>query len=232
LQYFFSKLYGHPEWLVTLYGNKSFNFLYEEMYGNPFLLAKSFEPLYPPNLKQPDLELPFKPGKIWSLTGGPHSAWGPDGALAALDFAPASMEHGCVGSQEVVTASAAGTVVRSQNGVVVIDLDGDGYEQTGWSILYLHIASKERVQKGALVDVNDQIGYPSCEGGVATGTHVHIARKYNGEWILADGPIPFVLSGYRAYSGEKPYLGKLINNDKEVIASVFGDYYSNIKRTE
>ncbi len=34
------------------------------------------------------------------------------------------------------------------------------------------------------------------QGGEVTGTHVHIARKYNGEWILADGPLAFNLEGW------------------------------------
>jgi hypothetical protein len=88
---------------------------------------------------------------------------------------------------------APGLIVRSGNGIVVIDLDGDGYEQTGWAVLYLHIATKDRIALGSWVETGDMIGHPSCEGGVTTGTHVHIARRYNGEWIPADQTLPFVL---------------------------------------
>jgi hypothetical protein len=35
------------------------------------------------------------------------------------------------------------------------------------------------------VKTGDRIGHPSCEGGAANATHVHIARRYNGEWIPA-----------------------------------------------
>jgi len=49
---------------------------------------------------------------------------------------------------------------------------------------------------GTLVKAGDHIGHPSCEGGVSQGTHVHFVRKYNGEWIAADGAIPFVLDGW------------------------------------
>ena len=38
------------------------------------------------------------------------------------------------------------------------------------------------------------------EGGHVTGTHVHIARKYNGEWIPADG-LAFNLEGWVAHDG-------------------------------
>ena len=115
-------------------------------------------------------------------------------------------------------ASAAGQVVRSTTGVVVLDLDGDGFEQTGWDLLYLHIATKDRAPLGVWLDAGGLIGHPSCEGGIATGTHLHFARKYNGEWVLADGPLPFTLSGWVAHAGKKPYEGTLTKGDKTVIA--------------
>jgi hypothetical protein len=63
------------------------------------------------------------------------------------------------------------------------------------------------------VKVGDLLGHPSCEGGRATGTHVHIARKYNGEWIPADGIVPgivpFVIGGWTAEQGDAPYEGRL-----------------------
>jgi len=88
------------------------------------------------------------------------------------------------------------------NGVVVVDMDGDGSEQTGWTMLYLHVATDGRVAKGEWVEQDDRIGHPSCEGGVSTGTHLHFARKYNGEWVLADGAIPFVLSDWTVFAGD------------------------------
>jgi hypothetical protein len=113
-------------------------------------------------------------------------------------------------------------VTRADNGVVVLDLDADGHEQTGWVILYLHVATKGRVAVGSMLGVDDRIGHPSCEGGKSTGTHVHIARKYNGEWILAGGPIPFVLSGWVASAGPEPYKGTLTKDDAIAVANVFG----------
>jgi len=231
VQYLFSKLYNKSDWGKALYSpDDSLITTYEKMFDNPWLRAQAVEPLYPTTLTQPNLELPFKVGHTWSFSGGPHSAWGPDGALAALDFAPSSVEHGCVESLEWVTASAPGLVVRSGNGIVVIDLDGDGYEQTGWALLYLHVSSKDRVATGTLVEEGDPLGHPSCEGGMATGTHVHIARKYNGEWILADGPVPFVLSGWRAHAGSEPYKGTLTKGDQIVTACQCGSFETRITR--
>ncbi len=155
-------------------------------------------------------------GRRWAFTGGPHSAWGPDGALAAIDFAPPSSKSGCVLSNEWVTAMAPGVVVRSENGVVILDLDGDGIEQTGWNIMYLHIESRARAPVGTRVETGDKIGHPSCEGGISSGTHTHVVRKFNGEWILAGGPLPFTLSGWVAANGSEPYKGSLTNGSEVV----------------
>jgi LasA protease len=102
--------------------------------------------------------------------------------------------------------------------VVVIDLDGDGREQSGWAVVLLHVATNGRAQVGTSVETGDAIGFPSCEGGRSTGTHVHIARKFNGEWIAADGPIPFNLSGWIAHSAGREYKGTLTKGEDTVTA--------------
>jgi hypothetical protein len=76
----------------------------------------------------------------------------------------------------------------------------------------------------------DKIGYPSCEGGRVTGPHIHIARKYNGEWIPADGPLAFNMEGWLAHNGSQAYLGTLTNGGLTVIACVCSDKYSQIRR--
>ncbi len=230
IQYLFARLYNRTDWNMVLSGERSFTALYGAMFGDPWLRAQTVEPLLPINLTQPEMILPFLPGHVWSYSGGPHSAWGPDGARAALDFAPSSMEAGCVDSDEWITAVADGLIVRTGNGVVVLDLDGDGYEQTGWVVLYLHVATRDRISQGTVVKQGDLIGHPSCEGGAATGTHVHIARKYNGEWVLAGGPLPMVLSGWRAVAGAKPYEGSLVKGDQVVTACTCGSYETRIGR--
>jgi len=77
--------------------------------------------------------------------------------------------------------------------------------------------------------MGDALGYPSCEGGTSTGTHIHIARKYNGEWIPADSAIPFDLEGWIAHNGEAAYQGTLKRGNQTIIASVSGDAPSHIK---
>jgi len=221
IQYLFAQWYDPLEWAGALDVNSSQSFpsLMTSMFGDYLIRAQSVEPLYPADLTQPVLELPFQPGVTWGFTGGPHSAWGPDGALAALDFAPPSEQPGCVESNEWVTAMAPGVIVRSEEGLVMEDLDGDGVEQTGWDIMYFHIETRSRIPVGTRVETGDKIGHPSCEGGVATGTHTHVVRKFNGEWILAGGPLPFTMSGYVASVGDKPYVGDLIKGSEVVTAN-------------
>ncbi len=138
---------------------------------------------------------------------------------AALDFSPPSAEPGCGENWSWVTAAGPGLVVRSEAGTVVVDMDGDGYEQTGWNIIYLHIATAHRVPVGTWVEAGDRIGHPSCEGGISTGTHLHIARKYNGEWVPAEGPLSFVMSGWKAKSGSQYLSGWLVKGDEVVKAN-------------
>lgn len=214
IQYFFSLKYPISGWTNEV-NPDGFITAYKDLFGEPW---EYYHPLFEPELQQPPMTLPFMPGRVWSFTGGPHGAWEREAAWAALDFAPPSSEPGCVESAEWVVAASPGLVVRSDNGLVVVDLDGDGLEQTGWVVLYLHIASKDRVSQGVFIEQGDLIGHPSCEGGTATGTHVHIARKYNGEWILAAGPLAFELSGWKAIAGSMPYEGALIKGDQTVLA--------------
>jgi LasA protease len=230
VQYFFSRLYNLREWSGVLYADNGFPAMYEKMFGSPWVRAQTFEPLFPPNTVQPLLELPFYYDQIWSFSGGPHPAWSTDSPFAAIDFAPGSTESGCIPSQAWVVASAPGLVVRSEDGLVVEDLDGDGNEQTGWVLIYLHIATDKRVAAGTRLNQNDPIGHPSCEGGIATGTHFHFARKYNGEWILADGPLPFTLSGWRAHAGSKEYEGTLTKDGQTITACTCGSNETKISR--
>jgi hypothetical protein len=190
------------------------------------------QPHIPGSLTQPELRLPFEPGETWAYTGGPHTGWGTGAPFAAIDFAPPSVVGGCVPSNEWNTAAAGGLVVRSEPGIVVLDLDGDGDERTGWVLFHLHVATEGRVPVGVSLNAGDKIGHPSCEGGTSTGTHIHIARKYNGEWILADGPLALNFDGWIAHEGTEPYQGTLTRYSETVTACVCSDSNSFISGDE
>ena len=210
VQYLFSQLADVEAWRQSM-SPDGFAAAYRELFGDPFLTA--IEPVVPDSPEAPALRLPFESGKTWSFTGGPHSAWGSGSAWAALDFAPPGYALGCVWSEEWVTAVADGPILRSQDGEVVQDLDGDGHEQTGWVLLYMHIDSRDRVAAGTQLRAGDAIGHPSCEGGLSNGTHLHLARRYNGEWIPADGSLPFVLDGWVSGGLGQEYDGIMTRGD-------------------
>ena len=209
VQYWFAQLYDLDAFNAAI-GPEGFGATYIALWGNPFDNATD---IITGELTQPELALPFDVKETWSFTGGPHPVWGDNTSWAALDFAPAGVP-GCSLTEKWVTAPAPGVVVRSEDNVLVLDLDGDGYEQTGWALFVFHLASEGMTPAGTRLETGGRIGHPSCEGGTSTGTHVHMGRKYNGEWIPADGLlpglVPFVLGGWTAQQGEQPYQGRMM----------------------
>lgn len=203
---------GHdPDgWGVAL-ADDGFYATYVALFGDPW--AHAIEPLLPDSLSQPPLRLPWPSGETWYYTGGPHGGWGDLSGWAALDFVPVD-NTGCAPSNSWAVAAAPGKVIRSEEGEVVIDLDGDGFVGTGWSLLYMHMASAGRVGLGSEVAVGDPIGRPSCEGGFSDAAHLHIARRYNGQWIEADGPTPFVLGEWQAEFADQSYDGYLVRGEE------------------
>jgi len=226
LQHYFSRLYSGEKYYASI-GPEGLARVYQAFFGDPWANPVI---VLPGSLQQPALQFPFVQGQLWAYTGGPHTGWGSGEPFAAIDFAPASETSGCytVESDKYATAMADGLVLRSDIDGTVIDLDKDGDERTGWILYYLHLATNARVQLGREVKAGEPIGYPSCEGGRVTGTHVHIARKYNGEWILADGPLAFNLEGWVAHNGSKVYQGTLTRGAATITACECSDYQSQV----
>ncbi|MFH1524846.1 MAG: LysM peptidoglycan-binding domain-containing protein [Chloroflexota bacterium] len=206
VQNLFAQLDDYATWIRDV-SPVGFDDTYGRLFGYPFDLA--IEPLVPSILIQPALLLPFGLGEVWAFTGGPHLVWDFGSPLGALDFAPPGEAQGCVEANVWVTAMAGGLVLRTGDGMVLEDLDGDGNEGTGWVILYMHVETRDRVQPGEVLAAGDRVGHPSCEGGVSTGTHVHVARRFNGEWVSAIGPVPFNLSGWISSGTGEEYVGTL-----------------------
>jgi hypothetical protein len=211
VQYFLGRTASdRAHWLYDV-SPQGFFTTYMAMFGDPF--RNAIEPLVPSDLQQPELTLPFAHNEIWFITSGPHGGWDARySGWAAVDFAPprppddVAAQGACYVSPNYAAAMIGGLVVRSGDGAVVIDVDMDGDERTGWTITYLHVADKDRVAAGTVVQAGALIGHPSCEGFYlnSAGTHVHIARRYNGEWIVADctacapgvAAPPFIMSGW------------------------------------
>lgn len=226
LQYYFSRIYSGEKYYASI-GPEGLARVYQSLFGNAWADPVT---VLPGSLQQPALQFPFVAGHLWAYTGGPHTGWGSGQPLSAIDFAPASDTTGCytVEKDQYATAMADGLVLRSDIDGTVIDLDKDGDERTGWVLYYLHLATEARVPLGKEVKAGEPIGYPSCEGGHVTGTHVHIARKYNGEWILADGPLAFDLEGWVVHNGSQEYEGTLTRGAGVVVACQCSDFQSQI----
>jgi LasA protease len=185
--------------IAGLYG------VYVQYFGDPF--ADATDPLVPPTIQQPVLDLPFEDGVEWRFTGGSHGGWGSGSAWSSVDFAPSEerpQSTFCYVSSAWVTAVARGVIARVEDGVIVLDLDGDGDEATGWTVNYLHVTVDESIRAGMTVLPGQRLGNPSCEGGVSNATHLHIGRRFNGEWLPADcqqcltnvNIPPFVMGGW------------------------------------
>ena len=228
IQHAFARMTSGANWAHDV-GDEGFNLVYRALFGEPFADA---EPGDATDLRQPQLSLPFRPGEVWRFTGGHHGGWGNGSAWASVDFAPpkeAGPARYCYTSSFPVTAVARGKIARLSKGAVVLDLDLDGNEGSGWTILYLHTTHAESLKMGQIVEAGDVLGYPSCEGGYSTATHLHIARRYNGEWIPADCvncPVslrlpPFTMSDWQVVGlRNQPYQGFLVNSadNRSVIA--------------
>jgi len=218
-QYYFSQILPVPEYQMAISG-EGLAKTYLQLFGDPW---KNVQPHIPGSLVQPDLRFPFPTGHTWAFTGGPHTGWGDGEPFAAVDFAPPSVAGGCEPSNDWAVAVADGVIVRTGDASAVLDLDGDGHEQTGWTIFYLHLQNGSIVPVGTRLKAGDPIGHPSCEGGRATGTHVHIARKYNGEWLLAGGVLAFNLEGWVVQRGANAYDGTMVRNDRTIRACTCSD---------
>jgi len=227
VQNYFARVLPYNTWLEAV-SETGFVTTYTDLFGYPFDF--NFTPMIPYDLAQPSLQLPFEDGVHWLFTGGPHGGWDDGSAWAALDFAPADMNLGCSFSEDWVVAVADGIITRSDHGAVVQSIDGDPYDQTGWAILYMHIETRGRVELGERLEAGDRIGHPSCEGGVSTGSHVHIARRYNGEWIPADQNIPFNLDGWISQGLGYPYQGLMVRGDQAIQAEDTNTDVNQIQR--
>ncbi len=205
---FFAQLYSAALFEEIIAPN-GFATTYRQLFGDPFDYEVA---IIEPGLTQPALELPFEPGVVWNFTGGPHNGWRDSAPWAAIDFAPQLPASGCVESDEWVVAPADGIITRVGLGLLAHTIGEAETELTGWTLVYVHLrADRFKLRVGQRVQVGERLGQPSCDGGLeATGSHLHLARKYNGEWMPAGGPPAYVLGGWEVLGEHRAYQGKLV----------------------
>ena len=163
VQYVLSQLSDADAWETDV-SDRGLSASYNRYFGDPFQDAIA---TVPQGFTQPPMTLPFPRGEIWLFTGGFHGGWGDGSAWAAVDFAPPAEQDDqayCYISSFPVSAVAAGSIVRLNEGVVVLDLDRDGNEGSGWTILYLHVNQVSGLREGQVVEAGQVLGYASCPG--------------------------------------------------------------------
>ncbi len=187
-------------------GANGFAATYRTLFGDSNAVA--INPLVPNDLKQPLMRLPWNDGESWYYTGGPHSGWGDLAAWSAVDFSPRDTPGSCIASRFWVISVAPGKVLGAEHGRVMVSLSNSDFQGSGWTLMYMHMASAGRVAAGAPVNIGEHIGHPSCEGGDAEASHVHFARLYNGQWIGAEA-LPMLLSGWSITALDQAYEGTM-----------------------
>ncbi len=227
IAYYFSH-YLDGEALSDALSPEGFTKTYYSLFGPIDWEADIKDELIPVNLQQPSFGNPLQSGLKWAYTGGPHSGWGSGTPYAAIDFAPPATTAGCDSSPYKVFSATDGVISLADDGFITVDLDGDGMSSTGWTINYVHLAPAKNFSIGERIQLGDALGYPSCLGGESTGRNVHIARRYNGEWIPVDGVIPLDLDGWRAFNGEKEYKGTLTKGNITLRSSNVGEWFSQM----
>jgi hypothetical protein len=196
------------QWQARI-GPNGFIATYQKLFGDP--MSYSLDPVIPPNFNQPALRLPWEDGHVWYMTGGPHGGWSEGSGWDAVDFAPTSNAGTCFPSAEWAVAAASGRVTQAEHGRVMVNLSNSKFQGDGWSLLYMHMATYQRVAVGAQVKSGDHIGHPSCEGGLSQADHLHFARLYNGQWIAAaDSQAPFTLAGWVLQNATREYDGSMV----------------------
>jgi hypothetical protein len=59
---------------------------------------------------------------------------------------------------------------------------------------------------------------------------LHIARRYNGEWISADQSLPFIMDGWVSQGSGYEYEGMMIRGDQSVRAEDTKTDFNRIER--
>ena len=225
-------LYPQEEWQQLTAADGQFVQLYTELFADPWQRAEANQPLYTETLQQPAMSLPYLPGHSWSYTGGPHSAWEKHGPEAAVDFNPGGYENSCIPPQEWVVAIAPG-----RGGAPGTRRAGAGPGRRRRREYRLGGAVRApanqlrhpgRRPAGAGPDSSAS---PPAWAGRRKAPHIHIARKYNGEWMLAGGAVPFELDGWTIGDLPGTYLGTMSKDENTVYSCTCGTADTQVKRS-
>lgn len=158
------------------------------------------------------LQLPWKKGLLWTMTGGPHGwATGYDRPYSSLDF------NGTGGKVVAARAGRAYTMCSSNRGWIRV------VHANGLATDYYHLRGNINRGDGSRVNTGSFLGYTgqdvSC-GGAAYGDHVHFSLLRYGKRITLDDKIiggwtfnvGTAYEGYAQRSGIRRYAGDPLRN--------------------
>ncbi len=183
---------------------------------DPLDSSNNLEPDTPP----PDdyFQLPFPFGATWTFSGV-HSWSGGDAYpdRSSLDFSTPWTNYPDVPYKNTVAAAPGDKVILDPNPAITdipcwVEIDHGG----GWSTHYYHLVnlgSSGPVGPASRNQLIGGIGEETCNGGWASGPHVHFALFYNGAPYDLEG---LKLSGWTIHAGpgdENPYFSGSIERD-------------------
>ncbi len=197
--------------------------------------SNSLEPDTPPPADF--FQFPFPLGAEWQFNG-PHSWCGGDSCYqqppdrSSMDFSTTwpkgepYPEH-----YSVAAAEGTGNVRTPYSGrpPCWVEVDHGG----GWKTSYYHLRNVPDPGDQGQVLRNQRvgsIGEETCNGGFASGAHVHFTLWYNGAYYDLDG---IQLSGWTVHSGPSPYNSGYLERDGVILnpyARVRNDYHEYFGR--
>ena len=148
-------------------------------------------------LDAPQLGLPWALGETQYLTGGPHSdaAFKRQRPWSAIDFAGGSYH---------VRAAADGVVYLMPGCPYVQINHGNGWQTGYYHLTQIAVKNGQTITRGTLL--GRQSLAATC-GGQATGTHMHMTLRLNGQFQNWHGQ---AIGGWRIEEGASPYDGCLL----------------------
>jgi len=186
----------------------------------------------PPGPPPDDLfQFPFPLGASWRFSG-PHSWFGGDTYpdRSSMDFSTSWANYPDRPYKNSVAAAAGDALIRTPGQTsspcwVAIDHGG------GWSTSYYHLINLG--DPGALGTMTrnqliGSIGTETCNGGFASGPHVHFTLLYNGALVDLEG---VKLSGWTIHvgpDGSDPYASGYLERDGMTLSpgsAVENDYH-------
>lgn len=185
VQLLLAKILSQDEWQVWVQGiNPLFIQQYLQWFGDTN--QKADRTLTPSSSLPEGYILPFTIGETWYYTSGPHNYYGGViGCISGSDCPPPWSSIDIAAPEGVpcppppgtpnylanrwVVAAKGGEVIQASESLVVID------HADGWRTYYFHMASADLIGQDVPVAQGQQLGHPSCEGGITDGVHVHFA---------------------------------------------------------